>query len=809
MFVNSLVITGVIFDMVSATVVAQQVERWGCYEVVLQQQGEYTNPFTDVTLQGTFQHTDKSVVVEGFYDGGTTWKLRFMPDREGRWTYTTQSSDPGLDGQTGEFTVGPPSAGNHGPVRVHNTFHFAYADGTPYLPIGTTCYAWAHQGDELEQQTLETLKTAPFNKLRMCVFPKDYTYNKNEPPLYPFVGTPPREWDFTRFEPSFWQHFEQRIKDLQQLGIEADIILFHPYDRWGFAKMPPEADDRYLRYIVARLAAYRNVWWSMANEFDLMRDKSPEDWDRFFRIVQEADPYDHPRSIHNCQVWYDHTRPWVTHASIQASRFDDTVELRRKYQKPLVYDEVRYEGNVPEGWGNLTPQELVDKFWQGACSGAYVGHGETYKHDQDILWWSKGGVLHGQSPPRIAFLRTLLEKMPFSEMEPDRQLSGGNYAIAQPGHEYLIYFLSEQPTTFRLPGDRPYRVDALDAWNMTVTPLNDAEPGKFSFVPPRPMYALHLRAYREGERRRPQALALAEPTEGIAPLRVAFTGPENARCVWDFGDGTDGGGAQPLHVFDQPGLYTVRLTVTDDRGESANAFTTIVVDFPEERPLVRVGFAAGETHAVLLNGDIRRAEDGSLDLGDGEPWKWIGVGPQAEDGSLLPVADLEGLRSFTILGWLQATSLQVGSGGNRIACNLNYDRAGFDLVYLADGRLRLAVNEWPDGVKNDSSPGRLKLNEWIFFAVTYDSTKVKDNVHWYFGDAATPARLDTTTSYNRGPTDRGSVVLTLGNYSPPLHHHGLDRQFRGALRGLEIFGARTTAKGALTLEAIRERQGIR
>ena len=32
--------------------------------------------------------------------------------------------------------------------------------------------------------------------------------------------------------------------------------------------MPAEADDRYLRYAVARLAAYRNVWWSLANECD-------------------------------------------------------------------------------------------------------------------------------------------------------------------------------------------------------------------------------------------------------------------------------------------------------------------------------------------------------------------------------------------------------------------------------------------------------------------------------------------------------------------------------------------------------------
>lgn len=32
-------------------------------------------------------------------------------------------------------------------MTVRHTYHFGYADGTPYCPVGTTCYAWAHQGD--------------------------------------------------------------------------------------------------------------------------------------------------------------------------------------------------------------------------------------------------------------------------------------------------------------------------------------------------------------------------------------------------------------------------------------------------------------------------------------------------------------------------------------------------------------------------------------------------------------------------------------------------------------------------------------
>jgi hypothetical protein len=43
---------------------------------------------------------------------------------------------------------------------------------------------------------------------------------------------------------------------------------------------------------------------------------------------------------------------------------------------------------------------------------------------------------------------------------------------------------------------------------------------------------------------------------------------------------------------------------------------------------------------------------------------------------------------------------------------LNKDRSGIVLVCHADGRLRLAVNQWPDSVQNDSSPGRLQLGRW-------------------------------------------------------------------------------------------------
>ena len=458
-----------------------QTNLYGLFELTLHGTAE-GNPFEEVEFGATFQNNKSVIRVAGFYDGMGIYKVRFMPQAQGEWRYVTYANRSELNGKVGAFTCIEALPGMHGPVQVTNQYHFTYADGTPYLPFGTTCYAWAHQGQKLEQATLESLRQAPFNKLRMCVFPKHYRYNANEPKFYPFERNADGEWDFSRFRADFFRHFEQRVADLANLGIEADIILFHPYDRWGFANMGREADDRYLRYLLARLSAHANVWWSMANEYDIMRGKTMEDWDHLFEVVQANDPYGHLCSIHNWQgmdrhdhkTFYDHRKPWVTHCSVQHNFVDQVSAWREQYGKPVVVDECCYEGNLPNGWGNLTGQEMVRRFWESTVQGGYCGHGETYLDSEDILWWSKGGLLHGKSPPRIAFLRRVLESLPQGGLEPIGRISDTNLGSAGClGKCYLTYFGMRQPgqATFTMPPESAFRAEVIDTWEMTITPL--------------------------------------------------------------------------------------------------------------------------------------------------------------------------------------------------------------------------------------------------------------------------------------------------------------------------------------------------
>jgi hypothetical protein len=213
---------------------------------------------------------------------------------------------------------------------------------------------------------------------------------------------------------------------------------------------------------------------------------------------------------------------------------------------------------------------------------------------------------------------------------------------------------------------------------------------------------------------------------------------------------------------------------------------------------VQAGFAAGESAPISLNGPVKRGEAGSFVLPEEGPFGWVSVGEK-------PMPQLEGLRSFTISGWLRPASLKAGSGGNRIVHSLNVRSGGIDLVQLGDGRLRLAVNEWPDQVNNDSSP-KLKPGQWTFFAVSYDGGAARENVHWYFGSSDQPAALDRVTSHAAGRIGTNGGPLVIGNFNRTMQNYGLDRQFRGEIRGLRIHGSRISSRGALPLEQIRQQQ---
>ena len=482
----------------------KEIEIWRRFELKLSANFG-GNPFTDCHLSAEFTNGKTTKYVRGFYDGNGIFIIRFMPQETGTWVYSTTSNVTELHGVTGSFLCTSAEPGNRGMVVTKNNVYFEYSDGTSYMPFGTTLYGWHFQDAERRKKTLQILSANCFNKVRMCVFPIwNYMYAK-EYESYPFEVTRRTKIDpdnpsdspdnyevtfnFARFNPEYFQFLEECIAKLDSLGIETDLILFHPYDIRGLASMDEEQDFLYLEYIVARLASFKNVWWSMANEYDLadMCGMKPlSAWDNLAEKVYREDPNRHLLSIHNfydppihkdtTSNWYDHTKPWITHLSIQTDNLFFVPKWISQYRKPVIIDECRYEGNTQYAWGNLTGKQMNDCFWRVVARGGFITHGESFvdgEEPKDAVWTFHGAKMQGESYKRMNYLRTLLE------------LNGIRYlhAIATTGPHWdlycgatedentvLIYFGDSQPgfEIFDfLPEDKIYTVELIDTWEMT------------------------------------------------------------------------------------------------------------------------------------------------------------------------------------------------------------------------------------------------------------------------------------------------------------------------------------------------------
>ncbi|MGN0999195.1 MAG: DUF5060 domain-containing protein [Faecousia sp.] len=458
--------------------------------------------FAQVDLTATFSCGEHSLTVPGFYAGNGIYKVRFLPQWQGVWNWTVT----GVVEASGQETCVPGSG--HGLVKAEQT-HFRYEDGTLYWPIGTTVYALAHQSDERIAETMDTLRGSCFNKIRICLFPKWMVYNRDEPALFPFERDSDGKWDVRRPCFAFWDRFERCLTQLAELGIQTDLILFHPYDHWGFSRMSQEEDLIYVDYLLRRFAAMPSLWWSLANEYDTMFFHTPQSWEDLEQFVAEHDPFGHLLSNHNWIKYWDFSRPSTTHVCLQTQDVYMVDQWVRQYGKPVMIDECCYEGTIPETWGNISAFELVNRFWCVTAKGGFCTHGETYWSEDEVLWWAKGGVLKGESPVRLKFLSDILSELPgplapvlpqqlrenpnenqapvseeekqfreyfrraIESMGPDRKATIANqnaeYKSFCDEQAYLTYYAHKclARDTLHLPENHRYRIEVMDVWNMT------------------------------------------------------------------------------------------------------------------------------------------------------------------------------------------------------------------------------------------------------------------------------------------------------------------------------------------------------
>ena len=128
------------------------VHIWEMNEISLTTRQPYDNYYTDVTCWVELKGPNFSKRIYGFWDGGTTFKVRVVATEVGEWSWTSgsnQTGDEGLNNQSGRFTAveWTEAEKEANPVRrgflrpTSNGHALQYADGTPFFMVGDTWLA--------------------------------------------------------------------------------------------------------------------------------------------------------------------------------------------------------------------------------------------------------------------------------------------------------------------------------------------------------------------------------------------------------------------------------------------------------------------------------------------------------------------------------------------------------------------------------------------------------------------------------------------------------------------------------------------
>lgn len=440
---------------------AAEVSRWSVYEIPLQATGKYQSPFLETGVSATFKGPDGVTrKVPGFWDGGNAFRIRFTPTAEGQWTYETQSQDPGLGGKSGALTCTAPASGSHGFVRrdPQRPYHFIRDDDSRFFLFGQTYYRLMDRNEQDWKASIDGTSRRGMNKIRFNVPPGD-------------VKTLPESVD-----PAYWRKLDAVVRHMNDKGVLADFLIFG----MGTFSSAEEQDRRYLRYVVARYAAFPNVVWTLVNEWNY-RPKPRQYWNAMGAIVKAEDPWSaegqalRMLSIHQQTRinWQFFDQSWPAHVIIQygvrnkdqhqADEWKNTGRTKYRdgdewgnagilfnmgHNMPVVNDEYGYIGE-PKDESERPVRELTREkhrniMWGIYAAGGYGSAGDKRKYEdgkpyiEPTVW---------RDPVEYQDIQRLVEfftakGLEFWKMAAHNELvkSGRRvYALAEPGRQYVIY----------------------------------------------------------------------------------------------------------------------------------------------------------------------------------------------------------------------------------------------------------------------------------------------------------------------------------------------------------------------------------
>ena len=138
--------------LATARLQSGEVHVWEMQEIIFESARDYANPYAEVDCWIELSGPNFTRRVYGFWDGGRTFKVRFVATAPGEWSWRSGSNQPGdagLNPGGGKLTAVAwtdaelaANPNRRGFVRASDNGHaLRYADGTPFFLVGDTWLA--------------------------------------------------------------------------------------------------------------------------------------------------------------------------------------------------------------------------------------------------------------------------------------------------------------------------------------------------------------------------------------------------------------------------------------------------------------------------------------------------------------------------------------------------------------------------------------------------------------------------------------------------------------------------------------------
>lgn len=361
---TSRLVLGLSCVLAGATIArAEPVPLYGRFEQAFTA-GPDAPAFADFNVRFTAP-SGRAVTRPGFYDGGRTYRVRFMPAEEGRWSYATVAAVPGLENQSGTFDVrratDPKTRfARHGPVRIAASgTHLEHLDKTPFFFLGDTVWNGPLLAKPDHWQTFLGDRVAKrFTAIQFVMCAPWRTAPTNAEGLVAYAG----ETDVA-INPEFYRRIDQRMDAIADAGMLSAPVLLWAWGKRDAGQALSEADAvRVIRYQVARYQAHPVLW--LLNGDGKYEGAVADRWKRIGRAVF-AGKVNEPAAYHPPVTLHPGGRQWP-YASFRGEAWLD------------VYGYQSGHSNAPDNfrWINAGP---VSKAWRQEPAVAYMNLEPPYE----------------------------------------------------------------------------------------------------------------------------------------------------------------------------------------------------------------------------------------------------------------------------------------------------------------------------------------------------------------------------------------------------------------------------------------------